>query len=46
MEQQQSSEIQQENQPVLKTVDFGKMQKSETTGNVDYWELLAELRIG
>lgn len=46
MEQKQSVEIQQENQPVLNMVDFGKTPKSETTGNVDYWELLAELRIG
>lgn len=46
MEQQQSLEVQRENPPACNTADFGKTQKPETTGNVDYWELLAELRIG
>lgn len=46
MEQQQSVEIQQKNPTVLNKVDFGKTPRSETTGNMDYLELLAELRIG
>ena len=45
MEQQQSVEVQQENQ-VLNNLDFGKAPESETTGNVDFWDLLVELRIG
>ena len=46
MEQQLSAEAQQECPQILNTVNVGKTPKSETTGNVDYWELLAELRIG
>ena len=46
VKQQQSVEIQQKNPPVLNTVDFEKTPKSETTGDMDYLELLAELRIG
>ena len=39
-------EVQQEQQFITQVSDGQKWPERDTTGRIDYWELLAELRIG